>query len=432
MAKLLDQPRYMCATAGMNTVQAITHAVPILHAGPGCAAKLGGGMGGSGYISSQVFPCTNITEKEVVFGGADRLHETIENALKVIKSDLVVVLSSCISEIIGDDMEEVVRGFQHESQPVIYASTPGFKSNNYIGHEWVMQAIIEQYLKPADKTVPGLVNIWAGVPRQNLFWYGDLRALEALLREIGLTPNTIFGFGRGIENIDRIPQAQFNLVVSPWVGLKNAEELKEKFGTPFLHVPTLPIGAYETSKFLREVAAFAGVDEKTVEPVIERHEKEFYYFIERFADIFFELRVMPRRFSTVSDAHYALAVTKFLVNDFGLFPEKQYITDDTPEEYQDAVAGYFRELNHGIEAPAVFSTDGYDIDEQITQTDFHGVPLILGACWEAEIAKKRNAHYLNISWPMVERLVMNSSYVGYGGGLKLLEDLYSVVLKRFF
>jgi nitrogenase molybdenum-iron protein beta chain len=32
---------------------------------------------------------------------------------------------------------------------------------------------------------------------------------------------------------------------------------------------------------------------------------------------------------------------------------------------------------------------------------------------------------------MIERLVINSSYTGYRGGLKLLEDMYSVVLTRF-
>jgi nitrogenase molybdenum-iron protein beta chain len=180
------------------------------------------------------------------------------------------------------------------------------------------------------------------------------------------------------------------------------------------------------------VGKFAGLDESKVEKVIEKHEEEFYYFIERFADTFLELRVMSKRFVTVSDAHLALAVTKFLTNDFGLFPSKQFVTDDTPPEYQEAVKGYFNELNYGIHADVVFSTDGYKIDEEIENTDFHGVPLILGASWETDIAKKINAHYLNISWPMVERLVLDSTYAGYSGGLKLLEDIYSVVLKRFF
>ena len=40
MAKLLDKQRYKCALGAMQTVQAITRAIPVLHSGPGCAQKL--------------------------------------------------------------------------------------------------------------------------------------------------------------------------------------------------------------------------------------------------------------------------------------------------------------------------------------------------------------------------------------------------------
>lgn len=431
MAKILDQPRYKCAMTAMQTVHAITRALPILHSGPGCAEKLGGNIGSSGYFSPHIFPCTNISEKEVIFGGENRLRETIENALKVVDADLYVVLTGCTSEIVGDDVEEIVRTFKDSEKPVIFASTPGFKGNNYIGHEWVLQAIIEQYLKPSEVKTKGLVNIWTGIPLHDPFWLGNLRELEKLVEELGLIPNTIFGHGRGIENIKKIPEAEFNLLVSPWVGINNIKLMEEKFGTRYLHYPTLPIGAFETSKFLRSVGEFAGVDKNKVEEIVKRHEDEYYYYIERFADVFLETRVMSKRFVTVSDAQYALALTKFLVNDVGLFPSKQYITDDTPEEYQEQIREYFRELNYGIEAEVGFTSDGYQIHEEIKNTDFYGYPLILGSSWEKKVAKATKAHYINISWPMLERLVINSSYVGYDGGLKFLEDIYSVVLTRF-
>lgn len=431
MAKLLDQPRIKCPMAAMQTVQAITRALPILHAGPGCAEKLTGSMGSSGYFSPHIFPCTNLSEKEVVFGGADRLRETIDSALKVVDADLYVVLTSCASEIIGDDVEEVIRSFSTSEKPVIWASTPGFKGNNFTGHEEVVQSLIDQLLEPSDKKQKGLVNIWASVPMHDPFWHGNLKALERLVAELGLTPNTIFGFDRGLANIRLVPQAELNLLVSPWVGLGNVKSMKEKFGTPYLHLPTLPVGAFETSRFLRAVGEAAGVPSAKVEEIIGRHEKEYYYYIERFADIFLETRVMSKRFVVVSDAQYALALTKFLVNDMGLFPSKQYITDGTPEEYQEQVAGYFKDLNYGIQADVAFSTDGYRIHEEIRQTDFFGYPLILGSSWEKKIAKATNAHYVTISWPIIERLVINGSYVGYEGGLKLLEDIYSVVLTRF-
>lgn len=431
MAKILDQPRYKCALAAMQTVQAITRALPILHSGPGCAEKLSGSVGSSGLYSPHIFPCTSISEKEVIFGGDDKLAETIENSLKIIDADLYVVLTGCTSEIVGDDVEDVVGRFKGGAKPVIYASTAGFKGNNYYGHDWVLKAIFDQYLNEKKTVRKGLVNIWAGIPYHDPFWLGNLRELEALVAELGLIPNTIFGYGRGIDNIDRIPEADFNLLVSPWVGLESVQFLEEKFGTPYLHYPVLPIGAFETSKFLRAVGEYAEVDQELVEEIVQKKEAEYYYYIERYADVFLETRVMSKRFVVVSDASYSLAVTKFLVNDIGLFPSKQYIVDDAPEKYQETISGYFKDLNYGIQAEVAFSSDGYQIHKEIEAADFNGYPLILGSNWEKNLAKKTNAHFVNISYPLIERLIINSSLVGYKGGLKLIEDIYSVAFTRF-
>ena len=323
MAKLLDKQRYKCALGAMQTVQAIDRALPILHSGPGCAQKLSESTGSSGYFSPNIFPCTSINEKDVVFGGVKKLNSTIENALKVIDADLYVVLTGCIPEIVGDDSGEVVSRFEDANKPVIYAPTAGFKGNNYKGHEQVVDAIIDQYLKKSDKQQKGLVNIWADVPYQDLFWLGNIRELEKLVQELGLTPNTIFGFKRGIENINKIPEAEFNLLVSPWVGLGNMKKMERKLGIPYLHYPTLPIGATETSKFLRTVGEFAGVEKEKVEEVIKEHEDYYYYLIERYADLFLENRVINKQFTVIADAQYSLGITKFLVNDLGLVPAKR-------------------------------------------------------------------------------------------------------------
>lgn len=431
MSKILDQPRYKCALGGVQTVHAISRAIPILHSGPGCASKVSENIGGSGYFSPHIFPCTNLSETEVVFGGEKKLESTIENALKVIDADLYIVITGCTPEIVGDDAGEISRGFEESDKPVIFASTPGFKGNNYRGHEWVLQAIIEQYLKPAKEIKKGLINIWAGVPQHDPFWLGNLRALEELVRKLGLEPNTIFGHDRGIKNIDKISSAEFNLLVSPWVDLENVKLLKDKFNTPYLHYPILPIGAVETSEFLRAVGAFANIDKEKVERIIKEEEDYYYYLIERFADVLLETRSMSKRFAIVSDSQYTLALTKFFVNDLGLVPTKQYITDDAPLKYRADISQHFKKLNDNIEAEVSFQTDGYVIRDEIKKEDFFGIPLIVGSSWEHQLAKDVDGHYLNVSWPIKERLIINSSYVGYQGGLKLIEDIYSIVLKRF-
>ena len=415
----------------MQTVQAIERAIPILHSGPGCAQKLSDGNGSSGYFSPNIFPCTSINEKDVVFGGVKKLHSTIDNALKVIDADLYVVLTGCIPEIVGDDSGEVVSEFADAEKPVIYAPTAGFKGNNYKGHEQIIDTIIDQYAKKTDKKEKGLVNIWADVPYQDLYWLGNLRALEKLIEEIGLTPNTIFGYQRGIKNIDKIASAEFNLLISPWVSVKNVKKMEKKLGIPYLHYSTLPIGAFETSKFLREVGKFAGVDEKKVEDVITQHESYYYYLIERFADLFLENRVINKQFSVVADAQYALGITKFLTNDLGLVPAKQFVTDDTPKEYREAITEEFKKLNYGLEAEVVFETDGYKIHEEIKNHDYHGYPLVLGGYYDKEVTEDLKGNFLNISWPVKDKIVLGDAIVGYEGGIRLIEDIYTVASQRF-
>ena len=429
MAKILDQPRYKCALAAMQTVHAITGAIPILHSGPGCAAKLNDNNGTSGRFSPNIFPCSSVSEKEVVFGGTGKLRSTIENALKVIDADLFVVLSGCTSEIIGDDIEEVAGNFENAEKPVLWAKTPGFKGNNYLGHDWILKSIFEQYLEDGE-TEKGLVNLFVAPPQQDPYWLGNLREIENLLSAIGLKPNTIFGFGRGIENLKKIPNAEYTILVSPWVGIESAKYLERRFGIKLLQYPVLPIGATETTKFLRAVQEFTGADKELTEKVIAEKEAEFYYYIERFADTLLETRILGKRFTVASDSEYSIAVTKFLVNDMGLFPEKIFITDDAPKVHQQKIIDEVNNLNYGITTQVQFTTDGHDIHEQIKNADFAGTPLIIGSNWEKKLAAEIGGHFVNVSYPMLEKLVMNDHIAGYSGGLHLLEQIFTAAMSK--
>ncbi|SHI82959.1 nitrogenase component 1 [Propionispora hippei] len=437
MSRFVEQVRHVCALGGYQSVLAIEKAAPILHAGPGCGQKLwrtlgsANGCQGSGYVGGHSVPCTNIGEKEVIFGGDDRLRDIVGNALKVIDAGLFVILTGCTSDIVGDDVSEVARRFQEQGKPVVAVETGGFKGSNLFGHELVLDAIIEQYLQPAAEKEAGLVNIWAVVPYQDPFWVGNLREIEKLVALLGLTPNIIFGPGNGLEALQRVPKAQFNLLVSPWVGLKNVKHLEAKFGTPYLHYPVLPIGPTETANFLRTVGTYAGIEGKRVEKIINKLEQDYYYYIDRAADSLLETQMMPRRFVSIADSFYALGVARFLINDLGLLPETQYITDGVAEEYQDSITEEFKKFEDGIEAKVIFSNDGGEIHEDIRKLTFRSRPLILGSAWDRVLSREINGYQLSLATPVTNRLVLNRSYVGYEGALRLVEDIYSLVLEDF-
>ena len=441
MSNFIEQPRHYCALGAQQTVVAINKAIPILHSGPGCGVKLYRGLStesgyqGVGYSGGSTIPCTNSTEREVVFGGEDRLREVIDGTLKVLKGELFVVLTGCTADIVGDDVGQVVSEYQQRGVPIVHAETGGFKGSNYKGHELVIEAIINQFIgEGSGIKEAGLVNVWSVLPYQDSFWAGNLSQIKALLEGIGLKVNILFGpESGGVEEWKTIPNAQFNLVLSPWVGLSTAKLLEEKYGTPYLHCPVFPIGAQETSSFLRKVADFASLNQEKVESFIKKEEAKFYYYIERSADFFIEFRYdLAGRFFNINDSFYALGISKFLLKELGIVPGEQYITDDTPEEYQELIINEFKNLSKSTSAKVIFETDSGVIKQHIrTYNHNNHTPLILGSSWDRDIVSELNGFWLNVSLPVLHRLVMDRNYVGYSGGLRLAEDIYGSILETY-
>jgi nitrogenase molybdenum-iron protein beta chain len=438
MSLVVEAPRHFCALGSQQTVLAIEGAAPILHAGPGCGSKLWSGLSfcngfqGSGRFGGSAVSCTNVSEPEAVFGGVERLRRIIAGALKIIDADLFVVLTGCVPELVGDDSRQVVREFQAGGAPVVLAETGGFKGTTYQGHELVVKAIIDQYLKPAPARTPGLVNVWSVVPYLDPYWSGNLEALKELLDGIGLTANILFGpASGGVAAWQKIPAAQFNLVIAPWVGVGIAEALSEKFGTPFLHYPGLPIGAAATGHFLREVGAYAGVERERVEQLIRVQEERFFYYLERSADFLLEFRYdLPGRFVNIADSFYTVGVSRFLVNDLGLLPGPQFITDEPPLEYQALIRSQMAELTPEITALVSFTPDGGTIWRELRSHD-NQRPLIIGSSWDKDLAAELKGYHLSINLPVTERLILDRGYVGYRGGLRLAEDIYGAVLSSY-
>ncbi|MCW2277684.1 nitrogenase component 1 [Heliophilum fasciatum] len=438
MSKIIEQPRFSCALGAQQSVVAIPRAVPIVHAGPGCSGKICALIGqGEGYAGGSTIPCTNASGSEIVFGGEERLRGVIDGAFKVIDADLYVVLTGCTSDIVGDDTGRVTRDFQDDDKPIVYAETGGFKSNNYVSHDVVVQAIIEQYVdkfKDEKATLtPGLVNVFATIPYQDPYWNGNLAELKRILEGIGLQVNILFGTeSAGIGEWLTIPQAQFNILVSAWPGLEIVKRLEAKYGTPYYHFPYLPIGGNETSKFLRGVSEFGGLDPVKTEAFIRKEEEKFYSHIERTADFMLEFRYgLPRRFYTILDATYAVGFAKYLVNELGILPAKQYIIDDTPAIYQEAIRDHFRHVSELRSAEVVFSVDGGEIQAEIRGEEHKHRSLILGSGWERDLAREIHADLLPISVPITYRLVLNCGYAGYHGGLRAIEDIYDRVLDTY-
>ncbi|MDR0888040.1 MAG: hypothetical protein LBM39_02510 [Candidatus Methanoplasma sp.] len=429
----ISRTRYACAIGAMYSASAIPRVMPITHCGPGCSNKqyigmvFANGYQGGGYVGGAAPPSSNSTEKEVVFGGVDRLRELIKSSLKVMDADLFVVTTGCIPDIVGDDVASVVGEFQRRNVPIVYAETGGFRGNNYIGHELVVKAIIDQYVGEYDgEKEKGLVNVWSELPYQNTFWLGDLEEIKRILEGIGLKVNILFGHeSDGVEEWKTIPKAKFNLVISSWLNLDVAKHLEKKYGQPFLHVPIIPIGSIETGKFLRNVSEYAGLDGKKTEEFIAAEEKRYYRFMSGFTDFYSEYWWgVPSRFAVITDSSYNLAITNFVVNQLGLIPVKQIVTENPPDEYRDAIRGYFKDIEGEDPIDLEFIEDGHAIEHQIRNAEDKPA-LIFGTTWDRDVAKELKASVVEVSFPASYEVVISRGYVGYRGALALMEKIFT-------
>lgn len=433
----ISQPRFTCTLGAQSTVLAIPRAIPIVHAGPGCSSIVSAfaqsGYQGEAYAGGNQVPSTNTDESNVVFGGERDLRSEIEGALKVMKGDLFVVLSGCTAGIIGDNVEEIAKDYASQGLPLVGTDTPGFKGNAYSGHEAVVKAIINQFVGNVKPQVEkGLVNVFADVPAQNPFWRGDFEQLKKLIEKLGLKVNILFGTSsKGISEWKNIPNAEFNILVSPWVGLDIVESLKQKYGTPYLHYPILPVGAVQSSHFLRTIADFAGIPNELVEEVIKKEEERYYEFFVDTADFFSTLQNnLPYELYASGDSLTIFGVIKYLENEVGYIPNAVFVTDNPNQKNENNLRELFKKEFPEYADKLFFEIDSEKIAENvIPELQKTNRALVLGSDWEKLYTKQSGNLFQYISAPIHQQLIISKSYVGYEGGLRLLEDIYNTLFE---
>jgi Nitrogenase molybdenum-iron protein, alpha and beta chains len=444
MSGIIEQERYTCAIGALQSVVAIPKAVPILHSGPGCGDMIQGFFERStGYAGGSTSPCTNFSESEVVFGGINRLREIISNTYKVLDTDLQVVLTGCTAGIVGDDVDSLVREFQEEGKPIVSVETAGFKSNNLEAHSNVVNAIIDQYVslyeeenKP--KSEKNTVNLFASLPYQDPFWKGNLAEYKRLLTRLGFQVNVLFGpESGGVAEWRTIPRANFNILVSPWYGKPIVENLKKKYDQNYIWYPHPPIGANATEDFLKQVITFAleqgaEIDETKALDFIKHLSDAYYGEIDNLATFLLEFRYgLPSHVHILHDAGYVVALSKFLLHEVGIVPKEQFIVDNTPDRYQEQIRKELTDISEKREIPVYFEPDAGKAQDIIRNLNHSGRGIIIGSGWDKELAREKDYDFLSAALPTPYRLVLTTNYVGFTGGLRVIEDIYHNVLATY-
>nr|WP_297764990.1 nitrogenase component 1 [uncultured Butyrivibrio sp.] len=208
--------------------------------------------------------CSNISEKETIYGGLKKLREAIDVAWERFHPTAIFVQSSCAAGIVGDDIESVADEKQEElGIPIVPVYCEGFKSKIWSsGFDAGYHGILKRIVKEPKKKQPDLVNI---------FNFLGSDTFTPILGKLGLRPNYLVPLA-DVDTIASMTEAACSTHICETLGTYITDVLEKNYGVPKVHAPA-PYGIKWTDAWYREIARITGKSDIVEKVIEEEHER---------------------------------------------------------------------------------------------------------------------------------------------------------------
>jgi nitrogenase molybdenum-iron protein alpha chain len=205
---------------------------------------------------------TNLTEKDMVFGGIAKLERSIRDAKERHNPKAIFIATSCATGIIGDDVESVANRLEEElGIPVIPLHCEGFKSKHWsTGFDATQHGIVRQIVKKNPKKQEDLVNVI------NL-WGSDV--FTPILGELGLRVNYVVDMAT-VDELAQLSEAAATVGFCYTLSSYMAAALEQEYGVPEIKAPQ-PYGFAGMDAWLREIARVTHREEKAEAYIAREH-----------------------------------------------------------------------------------------------------------------------------------------------------------------
>lgn len=206
---------------------------------------------------------TNLQESDMVFGGIEKLRQSIQDAWDRYEPKAIFVGSSCATGIIGDDIDSVAVEFEEKlGIPVIPLHCEGFKSKHWsTGFDATQHGILRQIVrKNPVKKQEDLVNVI------NL-WGSDV--FTPMLAELGLRVNYVVDLA-SVDDLAQLSEAAATVGFCYTLSSYMAAALEQEFGVPEVKAPQ-PYGFAGTDAWIRELARVTHREKEAEEYIAKEH-----------------------------------------------------------------------------------------------------------------------------------------------------------------
>ena len=178
-------PAKTCMPIGaMYAALGIHACLPHSHGSQGCCAYHRSML--TRHFREPVMAATSsFTEGSSVFGGQANLLAAIENIFTIYNPEVIAVHTTCLSETIGDDINQIIAKAQGdgkipEGKSVFHANTPSYVGSHVTGFARMTKAMVD-YFSEHDGNRTEAINLIPGWVEPS-----DIRELKRLVAEMNL------------------------------------------------------------------------------------------------------------------------------------------------------------------------------------------------------------------------------------------------------
>jgi len=271
-------PYRTCKLFGaIRVVLGIRGSVVLIHGPRGCAYHIRYLLGVRGPFSGVILT-TQMNERDVIFGASEKLQNAILQVDREYSPELIAVLTSCASSIIGEDVDSVIRSVKNDVKAkVIFIPAGGFEGDHIDGYKEALNVIVKNLVSEPERRLEDSINL------VGLYRFGpDVEDLLNLLSKLKVDVNGILTVNSSLDVLRRLSEASLNVIMCEASGFEAAHLMEKLYNIPFVY-STLPIGIAPTERFLFKVLEGLGKEPKLPEP-IEKEKRLAVKEIEKIAE----------------------------------------------------------------------------------------------------------------------------------------------------
>ncbi len=272
---------------------------------------------------------SSMTEDAAVFGGLNNMVDGLANAYSLYKPDMIAVSTTCMAEVIGDDVDAFIKtskqkGSIPEEFDVPFAHTPAFVGSHITGYDNALMGVLRHFWDGKAKTTEPLVRVADDsinfIGGFDGFVVGNMKEIRRIFDLFGVKVNIIcdpsgnwntptdgefrmYAGGTTKEEVIAALHAKATIVFQEYCCEKTTKFIREH-GQEVV-VLNAPVGVAGTDQFLMEISRLTG------KPIPAQLEKERGELVDAMADS--QAHLHGKRYALYGDPDQMLGYAAFLL-----------------------------------------------------------------------------------------------------------------------